>query len=116
VIRAVLAAALLLSLAACGTGNGSSLNPPTAPKGNSLLITWSSDGNPLVPICDADLANCKASITVLDQTTGVATNVPIGSNAYYAPNSTDTYQVRVNGYDWKGLAISSAYETVTVGP
>lgn len=115
-IRAVLAAALLLSLVACGTGNGNSLNPPTAPKGSALLITWGGDGNPLVLVCGAVLANCKASITVLNQTTGLETIVPIGSNAYSAPSSADTYQVRVNGYDWQGLAISSAYETVPVQP
>jgi hypothetical protein len=114
VIRAVIAAAFLLALTACGTGNGSSLNPPTGPKSSSLLITWDSDGNPLVPTCGADLTNCKASYTVLDQTTGVATILPISSRAYSAQNPADTYAVCVNGYDWQGLAISSSYETVPV--
>jgi Gpi18-like mannosyltransferase len=54
------------------------------------------------------------SYTVLDQTTGVTMILPISSSAYSAQNLADTYAVRVNGYDWQGLAISSAYENVPV--
>ena len=115
-IRAVLATLILLGTAACGTNNGSSLKPPTAPSSADLEITWTGDGNPLVPICGADLVNCKSSLTVHDDklNTDAVLPLPVISNAYSAPNPADTYEVRVNGYNGQGLPISSPYEAVPV--
>jgi hypothetical protein len=79
-----------------------------------LLISWSSDGNPLVPVCGAATQNCKLNFTVLDETTGATVNLPITATSYMAPNSTDIYEVRVNGFDGQGNGISSQYEQVSI--
>jgi hypothetical protein len=83
-------------------------------KPTSLLISWTGDGNPLVPVCNGATQNCKKDITVLDKTTGAEATVPITTLSYAAPNPNDSYAVRVNGFDGQGNSISSEYEIVPV--
>jgi len=54
-------------------------------------------------------ANCKSSITVHDITLNTDTLLPVNYTSYPVPNPSDSYEVRVNGYDWQGLPISSPY-------
>jgi hypothetical protein len=117
-----LTAALLLSVPLISVGCGISVPKTTAAQESgqgsnptSLLITWSTDGNPLVPVCNGATQNCKKDITVIDQTSGATVTVPITAVSYTAPNPNDTYAVRVNGFDGQGNSISSAYEVVPIG-
>jgi hypothetical protein len=114
-VLAALAFAALMSGAGCGISAPkatSETSKPTLP--TSLLISWSTDGNPLVPVCGTATQNCKLNITVLDETTGATVNLPITATSYTASNPNDTYQVRVNGFDGLGNSISSTYEQVPV--
>ena len=99
-----LAVVILLLVAGCGTPTGSSSVP--------FLISWQSDGNPIVPVCGISLMNCKISITILDKTTGATTTVPVTTYSVTVPNAADTYEARTDGYDYTGTAISSPYLTV----
>jgi hypothetical protein len=113
---AALAIAALMSGAGCGTSAPkatSETSKPTLPT-SSLLISWTSDGNPLVPVCGTTMQNCKLNITVLDKTTGTTVSLPITATSYSAPNSNDTYEVRVYGFDGQGNSISSTFEQVPV--
>jgi len=113
-------AALVFAALAGGAGCGS--NPAakssslteSGPKTTSLLISWSSDGNPLVPVCNGATQNCKNDITVLDKTTGAEVTLPITASSYTATAPNDTYAVRVNGFDGLGNSIASEYEVVPV--
>ena len=81
----------------------------------TLVITWTSDGNPGVPVCSAQQANCVAAIQIEDLSTGVVVNVPATAVSYTAPSTTDKYQVRVTGFDGGGRAIYSIYAPVSKG-
>jgi hypothetical protein len=112
-------AAFVFAALVAGTGCGvsapkatSESSKPTLP--TSLLISWSTDGNPLVPVCGTATQNCKVNITVLDVTSGATVSLPITATSYMAPNPNDTYQVRVNGFDGQGNSISSQYEQVPI--
>lgn len=108
--------AILVSGLGCGVSSPNTAfveSKTTSP--TSLLITWSSDGNPSVPVCNGATQNCKQNFTVLDQTTGATVTVPITAMSYTAPNPNDSYAVRVNGFDGQGNSISSAYEVVPIG-
>ena len=98
--RAILAATLLLSLTHCGSPRA------PAPFSGSQLITW-KDGDSLVPVCGSKLVNCRVSFTVHNSTTDSTVTIPITQTNYMAPNSTDAFEVRTNGYDWTGAPISS---------
>lgn len=101
----------LVLLIGCGSSS-KGFSAPTA-KQHKLLITWQSDGNPLVPVCPATSpANCKSSITIRDVTQNTEAVLPITAQKYTAHSATDTYEVCVNGYDWQGLPISSPWEVV----
>jgi hypothetical protein len=84
------------------------------PKPTSLLISWSSDGNHLVPVCNGATQNCKKDFTVLNKTTGEEVTLPITALSYTASNPSDTYSVKVNGFDGQGNSISSSYAVVEV--
>jgi hypothetical protein len=94
----------------CG-GSPATTTPPT--QTNTLAITWTDDGNKLVPVCQTTLANCKSSLMVIDTTTSTRTNLPITALAYTAPNAADTYEVHVLGYDGQGNSLESPCCTVT---
>jgi hypothetical protein len=114
-VMAALVFAALAGGAGCGSSPASkpsSLSESGGSNPTSLLITWSSDGNPLVPVCNGATQNCKSDITVLDKTTGAEVTIPITSSSYTAPNSNDSYAVRVNGFDGQGNSIASEYEVV----
>jgi len=111
---AVLMVVALVGGAGCGSSPASKSTSLSESEPTSLLITWSSDGNPLVPVCNGATLNCKKDITVLDQSTGAAVTVPITSSSYTAPNPSDSYAVRINGFDGQGNSISSQYETVPI--
>jgi hypothetical protein len=79
-----------------------------------LLITWPSNGNPGVPLCSTTVKkSCVSGFTVKGGGYGHVV-LPATASSYLAPNAAKTYYVRTNGYDYKGNAISSAYETVPV--
>ena len=114
-VLAALAVAALMSGAGCGISAPkatSEISKPALPM--SLLISWTSDGNPLVPVCGTETLNCKLNITVLDKTTGATVSLPINATSYTAPNPNDSYEVRVNGFDGLGNSISSTYEQVPI--
>lgn len=115
-VIAALMFAALAGGAGCGTKPASKPSSLTESGSNptSLLISWSSDGNPLVPVCNGATQNCKNDITVLDKTTGAEVTVPITASSYTAPNANDSYAVRVNGFDGQGNSIASEYEVVPV--
>jgi hypothetical protein len=104
--RRVLATALLIGLAGCGGGSMGSGITPAATK----PFKW-DDGNPMVPVCGATLANCKQGYTVRDLTTGAVVTLPVTATSYTPPSASDTYEIQANGYDWQGLPISSVYES-----
>ena len=81
---------------------------------HALLITWKTNGNPLVSACTHPLKNCISGITVLDRNTEQAIQLRPTAVSYMAPNANHTYEIRVNGYDLKGHTISSKYEVVPV--
>jgi hypothetical protein len=107
--------AALMGGAGCGVSVSKSMSSNMGlPKSSTLAISWSTDGNPLVPVCGTATQNCKSNITVLDETTGVAVSLPITATSYTASNPNDTYDVRVNGFDGEGNSISSQYEQVPI--
>jgi len=106
--------AIFVLCTGCGSSRTSTPSSSEQPQPTSLLITWSSDGNPLVPVCNGATQNCKKDLTVLDKTNGAEVTVAITASNYTAPNAGDTYAVRVNGFDGEGNSISSEYEPVTV--
>lgn len=95
-----LAIAIVMLLAGCG-GKMSLPSP--------FLISWQSDGNPTVPVCGSVLTDCKKSITILDETTGSTTVVPVTIYSVTMPDATHTYEARTDGYNDNGVAISSPY-------
>jgi hypothetical protein len=113
VLAALLCAALGVGVG-CGSNSASKSTSLEESKPTPLLISWSSDGNPLVPVCNGATQNCKKDITVLDKTTGVEVTVPITASSYTAPNANDSYSVRVNGFDGQGNSIASEYEVVPI--
>jgi hypothetical protein len=98
----------------CGISTTKTISSSQMSKPTSLVISWSSDGNPLVPVCNGATQNCKKDITILDKTTGTEVTVAITAMNYIASNPNDSYVVRVNGFDGQGNSISSAYEAVPV--
>jgi hypothetical protein len=69
-MKRLVLAALVLAASMGGVGCGvsvskttSEISKPTSPT-TPLLISWSSDGNPLVPVCGAATQNCKLNFTV----------------------------------------------------
>ena len=105
-IAAAVSAVMLFAV-----GCGAHVSTPSSPP---LHITWKDDGNPLVPVCGAELLNCKLNLVVIDATTGLRTPVPITSTSFDAPNSSDAYEVHVTGYDQYGKSLESPCCTVTV--
>ena len=102
---AIGSAALLLTLCGCGgprMGGGSTPSPHP--------ITW-QDGNPLVPACGSATTNCKKDYSVHDRNTDTVTSLPITATSF-TPKTADDYEIRANGYDWTGAAISSDYVTL----
>jgi hypothetical protein len=97
--------ASLFLVVACGT-------PPLGTR--ALVISWQSNGNPGVPVCGSVLKNCWNGYTVLDMTTEKSANLDTTVVSFTAPTMTDTYEIRVNGYDLNGDPISSKYEVVPV--
>jgi hypothetical protein len=80
----------------------------------SFVASWTSNGNPLVPQCGSTLKNCWSGYTVLDQNNELTMNLEPSALSFTAPNATDTYEIRVNGYDLNGQAIYSKYEVIPV--
>jgi hypothetical protein len=108
-VFAILAGCMLFIDSALVTASTSQASKPT-----SMIISWSSDGNPLVPLCNGRKVNCKNDITVLDKTTGQEVAVPITTLSYTISNPSDSYAVRVNGFNGRGARISSEYQMVPV--
>lgn len=81
----------------------------------TLVITWTSNGNPGVPVCGVQQSNCVTAIQIEDLSTGVLVNVPATAVSYTAPSTTDKYRVRVTGFDGSGRAIYSVYAPVPKG-
>jgi len=106
-------AALAGRMLFCGSASTAAVSPQEL-KPTSMVISWSSDGNPLVPVCNGRKLNCKKDLTVLDRTTGQEITVPIIASSYTISNPNDSYAVRVNGYNGRGVSISSEYEVVQV--
>jgi hypothetical protein len=118
----VRAAITLLSIALGlgGTGCGTTSNSPsssssstgfTGASGGSPMLTWTSDGNPLVPLCPvtSTTTNCVSSYTIHDKTTGGMVTVKITYTSYGPVDPTHSYEIRVNGFDGNGTPISSPY-------
>ena len=111
----MLSIALGLGGTGCGTTSSSpssgSSSPPGFTGASGLMLTWASDGNPLVPFCPAASAptNCVSSYTIHDKTTGDIVTVAITSASYGPVDPTNSYEMRVNGLDGNGRPISSPY-------
>jgi hypothetical protein len=108
VLAAVLSTAVVFSIG-CGGTPSAAKNPHKA-----LVLSWANDGNPTVPVCGVNKANCKANLVVIDLRTGVRTLLPITATSYTTKTYTDTYVVHVIGYDYAGRAIESACCNVVV--
>lgn len=96
---------LLILLTGCG-GSATSSNPKT------LIISWTGDGNPSIPVCSTSRVNCKSQIQIHDMTSGMDYFVPVTDLNFIAPVSSDTYEVRTDGYDGYGNQIYSIYDIV----
>ena len=107
-MKRLLLFALLLSIG-CGPGP---VTPPTPPVLQHMEITIGSNGNPSVPPCQTKLVDCVSSLQVLDKTTGVSYSIAPTATSYLAPGATDTFEVRVTGYDGSGTLITSTYVLV----
>jgi hypothetical protein len=89
----------------CGTISRSASSPGfTGASGFSPMLTWASDGNPLVPFCTATAAptHCVSSYRAI-------VTVAITSTSYGPVDPNNSYEIRVNGFDGKGKPISSPY-------
>lgn len=117
---ALLTLVLGLGITGCGSGpSTSSFAPPpptgggsTGATGSPTPLTWANDGNLSVPPCP-DIApfDCVSNYSILDTTSGATVTVAITETSYMPPtvNLTDSYEIRVNGYDGKGDPLSSPY-------
>jgi hypothetical protein len=72
-------------------------------------LTWTDDGNPLIPVCGLTLNNCKLRYELLDVSTGITVYIPLSATSYEVKSSIDTYKLRVAGYDGSGNYIVSSY-------
>jgi hypothetical protein len=105
-------AAVLLTAAVFGLGCGG-VTTTVAKKSTKIVhITWTDDGNPKVSVCSTALVSCKTNLIVIDLNTGLRTPLPLSVNSFDVPNSTDTYEVHVVGYDKDGHSIESVCCTV----
>jgi hypothetical protein len=115
VSAAILALASGLTLAGCGSGamqSSTSTQSPFPVSSNSPPpLTWNTSGNLLVPFCTptATPSNCLSDYNIRDTNTGATVTVAITATSYDPPIPTDSYQIRVNGFDGDGDPISSPY-------
>jgi hypothetical protein len=95
---------LVLMLSGCGSGS----TPPPPPSLKTL--TWASNGNPLVPICNAlPEMNCLSGYTIEDLTTTTQYAIAITALSYTPQTPTDAFEIRVDGFDYRGNAIYSPW-------
>jgi hypothetical protein len=79
-----------------------------------FLITWTGNGNPALPLCPANVKKSCVSGFSLNGGGLFVTLPPTAKQYLVTKYNGSQYYVRTNGYDYKGNAISSAYETVPV--
>jgi hypothetical protein len=92
------------------TGCPSSNNPPTPPVLPNTLLQWQTNGNPgALPCPTVSPTNCVASVVITDITTGVSYTVSPTLTSYVVPGSTDSFEVKVTGYDQNGNVLTSIF-------
>lgn len=95
-------------LVLAATGCGGAVHPPP-----TLLLHWTGDGNPTLPVCPAAGQPCKSAIEVQDFSVFGAAPIalPLDSSGYQtAVRPADAWKVRTVGERPDGSELASPWE------
>ena len=102
---------IIMLILACSCANAATRPSTGLKKIPFFTVTWTSDGNPNVPVCGDIKVNCKSTIDIINNFMMIY-SVPVTQNSITIPNFGNNFQIRTTGYDGDGNVLYSALEPI----